>query len=272
MIPFAARNYLERALILSGLNEPQARQAAFAGPDGFDIGRWPRTKGKAYAKRRPAPPTHLTVHVTDVNGGFGVSKRAVQRWGDYLYDHAGKLPAFVPEFPLDPMDDAIASARRLALWERLAGQAYHQIGSANGDSLAIRGIDSWSWHAGKWANTNSAAWALDCHHAQDLDTWTIQTGQASLRALYWRVAAYWEVETGEPAPVIRVIPHRATDKNRRVDPQGNVAHGVWTDVVLPVVDSTPGLEVDYEFRIASGRQVPRVWDPNALHDWKGRRL
>jgi len=45
---------------------------------------------------------------------------------------------------------------------------------------------------------------------------------ASLRALYWRVAAYWEVETGEPT--------------------------------------------------GSGLQVPKPWDPNALHDWKGRRL
>jgi hypothetical protein len=271
MIPFTARNLLERALIYSGLNEPQARQAAFAGPGGFDLTRWPR-KHKAYAKPRPAPPRYITVHVTDVLGGFGVSKAAVKRWGAYLYDHAGALPDYLPEFPLDPMADVMATARRLALWERLKDQAYHQIGAANGDSLAVRGIESWSWHAGKWANTNSAGFAADVHHAQDLDTFTIQTNQAALRALYWRVVAYWEVETGEPAPVIKVIPHRATDKNRRVDPQGNAAEGVWTNVVLPVIDAEPGLEADYNFKTASGLWIPKPWDPNALYDWRGRKL
>jgi hypothetical protein len=59
---------------------------------------------------------------------------------------------------------------------------------------------------------------------------------------------------------------------RRVDPQGKVAEGVWTNVVLPVIDSIPELAADYDFKTATGRQIPRIWDPNALYDWRGRKI
>lgn len=267
LIPFSARSYLERVLVLSGLNEPQARQAAFAGVGGFDVTQWPKGKVKSYASARPRPPTHMTIHVTDVAGGFGVGKKRTQYWADRVI--VGNLPEYLP--PL-PEDDVFLAAQRLALWERLKDQAYHQVACQNGDSLATRAIEDWSWHAGKWANTWACGFAVDCHHGEDLTDWLIDTGRAAMRALAHRmVARHVKVLEELRAPIL-VHPHRSTSGDRRVDPQGRRPRGVWTDIVIPVVESMAELEVDYELRKGNGRPVPDIWDKGALYDWRGRRV
>lgn len=281
-IPFRVRSALERVLRLTGLHEVQIRQAAFAGAGGFDLTRWPKSKRKSYGRPRPERPEQIAVHVTDVLGGFGVSRPARARWESViasgeLREHE-YLPDVIPTAPgdyaslrgIDLSGDPLAAmANRLALWERLKDQAYHQVAAQNGDVLATRTVMDWSWHAGKVANRIACGFAVDCAHDGELDEWIIETGRAGLRALKYRIAAVWTA--GLPAPIV-VLPHRAFSASRLVDPQGNTEAGVWSEIVRPVVDRDPELVIDYEYKSRSGRPIPRVWDERALYDWRGRRL
>ncbi len=256
MVSLAFRNALQQMLRASGLHEVQARQVAFAGPGGFDLSSWKPRKAKAYRYPRPAEPDLIVVHVTDVTGGFGVSKRRVKAWSRALIDGAGeRLPAGIfDQLPSGSNEDR---ARRLALWERYRECPYHQIGAANGDVICNHDLMRYSWH-GNGGNRRGVGWALDVGHGQDLDRFMVETGRAALRALIYRMRE-------DP---IDVAPHRAYSAGRRVDTDALV----WSMIIKPIVGEFDHVRIDYEARKGRGRPVPDRWDSDALYDWKGRRL
>ncbi len=279
-LPIGFRSFLNQTLLSFGVHEVQARQEAFARIGGFDLTSWEPKKAKAYADPRPQPPDVIVVHVTDVAGGFGVSKRRVLFFEDLLFTATATdfdlktLARHVPEEVIAQLPerdtrstslfvkDTRKAAQRLALWERLKDTAYHQVGSANGDSLAIHDVMRWSWH-GNGGNKRGCGWALDCSHKQVLDHWMVETGKVSLRGLIHRM----------PEHPIVVVPHRVFSADRRVDTNArkNMA-GVWLNVVKPVVAEFDHVSIGYGEYSKKGRPVPIDWDEEALFDWKGRKL
>lgn len=260
---FAFRNVLNVLAIAARVNEQQRRQETFAAR-AFDIGSIPWTKRKgSRRKRHVGHIDRIVIHVTGVHGGFGVSKRLRKRWERTV--EIGRvdtdLVAQLVEARANRFGDG-KLAQRLALWERYRNTPYHEIAAANGDVLRNRRLAQRSYHAGK--GNDGAGLAIDCAHDEELDDWLIETGRAAFSDLVRRLRRH-----GDPNRELLVGPHRATSGQRRLDP--NV--GVWREIVLPMVESLqPNIVIDYEWKLSTGRQVPDVWDPDALYDSRGRRL
>ncbi len=260
MFPFFMRNAMAVLARRASLEEEAVREKEFADV-GFDLTSWKPKKLKAYKQPRTSPPERITVHVTDVNGGFGVSKRRV--------DAHRKSPSAPPEVLKQlrgTTDDVLA--RRLALWERYKDLAYHVIAAGNGDVILNRPLHEMTWH-GNGSNRTAAGWAIDVGHKQVLDDFMIETGRASLRSLISRM--FDELRVAEMIPhthTIHIAPHRAFSASRRNDT--NIE--VWTKVVKHVVAETENVFIDYEIKMGKGRPVPSSWDPAALFDARGRRL
>ncbi len=198
----------------------------------------------------------MTVHVTDVTGGFGVASYQIAPWRKLL--EFGKVTAeLLAQLP-DPTDLG-GSSYLLALLQRYSGDAYHNIASRRaGDvinhPLTLRTSASNGGNMG-------AAWAVDAGHAEQLSPELIAVGQASLMR---SILALHE-HTGE---VVIVVPHRCWSDQRLGD-TGIIA---WRAIVLPVVEALgPAVcVVGYNTRGGSGRYISTSWDPAALYDDKGR--
>jgi hypothetical protein len=261
----ALRNAIEQAKIATGILHRQVRQAAFR-DEGFDISSLPIQKGKEKAYPDPRDMSRLdliVVHITGVNGGFGVSPKAVTRWQKRIA--CGDIPAELRRQIADAGQTNIqAMARRLALWERYRACPYQRIAAANGDVIRNHPLERRSWHA-NGANTG-VGWALDIGPKDRLEPWHIETGRAALDGLISDVLCQsshaWEHG-------VRIVPHRASSRDRRADTGANV----WREIVLPMVRHwATHARVDYDFRIGSGLPVPITWDPDARYDAKGRPL
>ena len=163
MFPFALRSIVENFQKAVALAEEQARQRQFSA-DGFELFELPIHKWKMYTEPRALDELDFIVtHVTAVKGGFGVSKKALQRWEALLRGmgpgevnttglpvidlQLTKAGVWTPVYKPDSavvrhyeMDAPLRElAHRLALWERYRGGVpYHQIGAANGDNVANR--------------------------------------------------------------------------------------------------------------------------------------
>lgn len=264
ILPWSFRSALEVSLRIVGVNELQRRQVVFNGADGFDLTEWmpPDEKWKAYRQRFHdlEKLDTIVVHITAVRGGYGVSRRRVAFWEQVLMG-TKKPPSRFPVELLEvlPLGTLKDQASRLALWERYRNAPYHQIGAGNGDSIANHSLRRYSWHAGK--GNFGVGWALDAGPNQALDSWMVDTGQASLATLAHRIDPTYQ----RP---IRVVPHRCFTSGRVRDTNPTV----WREVVKPVVEQTPNLWIDYEMRRGTGRPVPRSWDPDAVFDDRGRKI
>jgi limonene-1,2-epoxide hydrolase len=248
------RNAVNVAMLAARLHERQQRQTEFA--DEFDITTMPYKTSKVYPKRRdPSTLGLCVVHVTDVTGGFGVSKRRVQHWTDAL-DQGGVPELLLMQLP--NVGDVATAARRLALWERYRSTPYHRIGAANGDNIRNHPLGYRTKHGN--AGNAGAGWALDVGHDQELDKWHIDTGRASLTSLLKEM-------NDLSGRTIRVVPHRCYSAGRRNDP----GRRVWLAIVRPVVQMLAFAEIDYLEARDGGRPVPRSWDPEARFDDRGRR-
>jgi hypothetical protein len=262
---FALRNAIEQAKIAVGILHRQVRQQAFLA-EGFCTFGMPVPKGKEKAYPDPRDMSRLdliVVHITGVNGGFGVSPRAQLRWLKRIAE--GDIPADIRSQLADAgMTSIQAMARRLALWERYKSCPYHVIAAANGDVIRNHPLERRSWHA-NGANTG-VGWALDVGPKDRLERWHIETGRAALDGLISEVLMQsshaWEHG-------VRLVPHRVSSKDRRADTGADV----WREIVLPMVRHwAPHARVDYDLRIGSGLPVPITWDPDARYDAKGRAL
>lgn len=288
----SSRSAYENLLKGLALRETQERQRQFA-EHGWNLFALPIEDWNAYKEPRALEDLDFIVtHVTDVKGGFGVSKLALSKWlrrlranQPGLYNSTGyeaidsqlvDAGVWTPAWTFDETtvhrcftlvggsDQLPLLARRLALWERYRGKVpYHQIGAANGDNVANRELEHVTWH-GSLGNFG-VGWSLDVGHSQDLENWHIETGRASLETLYRRIMA---VSSRAQAKGVRLAPHRAFSGKRLADTD----YRVHREVVLPVVHKLDGLDIDYEMRKGTGRPVPDTWDDNALFDAKGNRL
>lgn len=259
------RNAIEQARIAVGLLQRQVRQRAFA-DEGFDISCLPIPPGKEKAypgERDMAQLDLIVVHITGVNGGFGVSPRAVKRWQKRII--TGDLdPLLRAQVARAGVTNIQALAQRLALWERYRACPYHRIAATNGDCLINHPLERRSWHA-NGANTGTG-WALDIGPKDRLEDWHIETGR---RSLGMHIADTLRESPKAWEHGVRIVPHRASSKDRRGDTGANV----WREIVIPTVKRWgEAARIDYDFKIGNGRPVPISWDPNATHDDKGRKL
>lgn len=254
MIPMISRSIVQAMMIAAGLHKPTPRETSFVEEGAFDISPLPADKSKIYGPRDAALVDLVTAHVTDVRGGFGVSKTAVRRWRKLIDTSAVPLALF-PDVDVDDM-----TPERLALWERYRRLGYHRIGGTNGDVIRNHPIALRTKHGN--AGNDGVGWALDVGHNEPLDDFMVETGRASLR-----LAILDTFEAG-PDRWITVVPHRVFSAMRLNDT--NVY--VWRNVVLSVVAELHEIaRIDYELREGTGKPVPRSWDSSARYDDRGRR-
>lgn len=198
----------------------------------------------------------VTVHVTDVMGGFGVAAYQIAPWRKRL--ELGKVPAeLLAQLP-DPTDLG-GSSYLLALLERYSRDAYHQIGSRRAGNVKNHPLTLRTSHGND--GNGGPGWALDCHHTEELTAELVAVGIASLADLVMALHTL----TGK---VVAIVPHRAWSSGRRVDPEVRV----WQRVILAVVEQL-GLAVvkcAYETKSDGGLPIPTTWDEHAHYDVKGR--
>lgn len=195
------------------------------------------------------PVTVLTVHVTDVVGGFGVAPFQVARW-----ESAQKSGDVTEE-----LWRQTTYPRELALLERYSRCPYHTIGSRVLGVVHNHPLTRRTVH-GNHGNLGPG-WALDCGHAEEITPRLRAVGIASLTELCSSMLR-------QPIERVVIVPHRAWSTSRLNDP----GRRVWQSVVLPVVASFGGRVVVGYNTVQGGRPVPNDWDSNALFDSKGRRM
>lgn len=200
----------------------------------------------------------VTVHVTDVTGGFGVAKSAVARWRKLL-EHDDVPRELVRQLPAP--HDLGGSSFTLALLERYARCPYHWIGSRRAGVVRNHTAELRTSHGA--GGNRGLGWALDAGHDEALSDELVAAGFRSL------VQCISEAHEGSGS-VIDVVPHRVFSASRRVDPGA----AVWRTIVLSAVDALgPSVcQVNYDLVEARGRPVPWTWDSHALFDERGQRL
>lgn len=202
----------------------------------------------------------ITVHVTDVAGGFGLAKYQVDRWAQLL--RLGKVDRdLLAQAQANDTDDA----RDLSLLERYSRDAYHRVGSRQLGSIRNHPLSLRTAH-GNGGNIGPG-WALDCGRDEVLTPRLRDVGVASLLDLCDDLIEH-RASVGAEGPIV-LVPHRVWSSDRGPDTNPTV----WRGVVLPVVETLRGAAVvGYNTKGGSGRYIPRSWDPAALYDDRGRRL
>lgn len=234
VLPIALRGLVDRAMYRERQEERLAERGE---PPAHDITDWPRDlalPSRPFAAGVPAPL--VTVHVTDVAGGFGVSKAQIKAaGGDYA----------------------------TALLRRYHGCAYHRIVSRRVGLVTNHPLSLRTSHGN--GGNRGAGWAIDCGHAEALSDAFIAAAIDSLEDL---VLDTYEA-TGE---TVIVVPHRVFSKKRTAD----TSREVWSRIVRPAIDRLDEdwsgvARIDYML-VSGGRPVPRSWDDRALFDDRGRWL
>lgn len=192
---------------LLALHESQHDRSDVPTPD-VDT-TWLPVKLALPSRLRERPDPILTVHVTDVTGGFGVAKSAIKRWEAIIA--AGKQA---------PGDGAFASA----LLERYSGCAYHGIASRRVGAVRNHPATLRTSHGN--GGNRGMGWAADMGHSEAL---TPALAGAGLRSLSATIVEN-HLATGE---VVSVVPHAVWSGKRRVDTDGTV----WRGIVLPTVEA-----------------------------------
>lgn len=194
----------------------------------------------------------LTVHVTDVLGGFGIADYQVKRWRRLL--EQGKVPhELLAQLP-DPTDLG-GSSFILALLERYSGAAYHVIGSRRIGAVINHPVTLRTSHGG--VGNMGLGWALDADNTEPLSAELVSIGRASLRYLVLKLHEL----TGK---LVILVPHRVWSSGRREDP-GKI---VWMAIVRPVVDELGAtiVEIGYNTKASSGAYITTEWDDRAHYD------
>ncbi len=133
---------------------------------------------KLPSRQRTTIDPLVTVHVTDVTGGFGVAARHKHRFAEALAD-------------------------------RYTGVAYHAIASRRIGT--VRNHSIWRRTSHGNGGNRGAGWAVDCGHAEPLSPELAATAYRSLVLLVLDV----HEATGE---TVVVVPHRVFSAGRRADP------------------------------------------------------
>ena len=205
-------------------------------------GAHPLLKGRQ-RPRRPDDVTTIVLHQAGV--AFGTTKRNRDRYGEAV-----------------------------ALRRRFYNVACHVAALRNGETLYVNGLLRYVWQ-GNVSNRFGVGLEVDGHYlgvedmphtisgdkdADVLDERTIEAARRGVRFI---------VEEGARigCRITHIQPHRNYSRSRRND----CGEALWRNVALWAVREL-GLKVDYEVALNEGRPVPDVWDPDALYDWRGRKL
>lgn len=137
---------------------------------------------KLPARERTLCEPLITIHCTDVKGGFGVAKK-----------HKDRFEA--------------------ALLDRYAGLAYHAIASRRVGSVYNQSLLRRTSHGN--GGNRGAGFAVDCAHGEPLSE---ELASAAFRALYLLVDEVWRL-TGD---IVSLVPHRVFSASRRNDPGEHV--------------------------------------------------
>lgn len=160
---------------------------------------------------RPFRPGELapfvTVHVSDVVGGFGVSKARDRHWSKV---GAGILPG--------------ATSFESALLERYRGVAYHRLASRRLGVVRNHPASLRTSHGN--AGNKGLGVAVDCGHAEELSPELVAAG---FRAVTGAIEECF-LACGSDSPV-SVVPHAVWSGKRAVDTDARV----WAAIVLPAV-------------------------------------
>lgn len=240
MLPIGLRSFVDHLL-----HEERQRIAldTRTEPPAHDLSALP-TKLKLSSRERTVEQLSalVTVHVTDVRGGYGVSKRQLA---------------------------AAAGSYERALLARYHGAAYHRLVSRRVGLVANHRLLLRTSHG--HAGNRGAGWAIDCGHDEDLTApemdGFVLAAQQSLADLILDTYALTR-------KAVVVVPHRAFSAQRGHDTNRTV----WRLVVRPTIDRIaevygPGIAyIDYELAEGSGRPITRSWDDRALYDDRGRRV
>lgn len=210
------------------------------GTEYTDVTAWPVHLDLPFRARRVDEiRSEITVHITSIKGGFGLSARQVDRWEALL---------------------ETSEARKMALLERYAGCAYHWIISR--ELGIIRNHDPLLRTSHGNRGNRGIGFALDVGIGEDLSA---EFANQARRGLILAVDDL-RTRTGE---AVNLTAHRCFSSKRRADP-GEI---VWSQVVRPVANALrDATRIDYTLAEDSGRPIPRSWDPSALFDDRGRRL
>lgn len=222
----------------------------------FDTSSMPIDPKNSYGLRDPASVRLVVTHVTDVTGGFGVSRKAVAAWTQRL--EAGKVPH---ELAIQlPEDDLEESARLLALWERYSRKGYHWIASATFDAIRNHPVRLRTVHGN--SGNRGVGWAIDVGHKQQLTERHVSSGRVSLRL------CLEDAHRDNGGQGLVVAPHRCFSASRRLDTN----RAVHELITVPVVDALPFASFDYELCEGGGRPIANDWDPRARYDLRGRKV
>jgi hypothetical protein len=167
----------------------------------------------------------VTVHVTDVAGGFGVSKGQLKAAGDY----------------------------ETALLRRYHGCAYHRLVSRRVGLVTNHPLTLRTSHGN--GGNRGAGWAIDCGHKEALSAGFVAAAIDSLEDLILDVH---EV-TGE---TVVVVPHCVFSKKRKADTSATVWSSIVVPAVERVLrDWGPSVvRIGYDV-VEGGYPIPADWGP-----------
>lgn len=265
IVPFFLRSIVDRIVAAERQRdhlEPKAFEliTGRVEPPAFDTTSMPVELDLPARPRDPATVQLITVHVTDVEGGFGVSRQQLAKWTRLV--SLGKVPSELEAQRGDR--DASDWAYTLALLERYSRCAYHRIVSRRVGIVVNHPLSLRTSH-GNGGNVG-AGWAIDCSHKESIGDAFASVACESLEDLIL------DCHEASGAQVV-IVPHRVYSKKRSVDTDSTV----WREVVRPAADVISQMYGDKTCRIGyeivdGGSPITTEWDERALYDPRGRRL
>ena len=228
MVPIWLRSFADALLYRE---RQEDRLEARVEPPAHDLTDWPVSLALPSRPRALEDLAPLvTVHVTDVAGGFGVSKQQLKAAGDY----------------------------ETALLRRYHGCAYHRLVSRRVGLVTNHPLTLRTSHGN--GGNRGAGWAIDCGHRETHGQLGDAFIAAAIDSLEDLILDVYEA-TGETGPVV-VVPHCVFSKKRKADTSGTV----WRLIVVPAVarvveDYGPSVvRIGYEM-VEGGYPIPADWGP-----------
>lgn len=254
-------------------------------PDFFDYRNCQQITEKAYnGRRRPEQVYYLCVHQMAV--AFGTRKNRRDYWKETIQNEAPpknhdwiKWVWELEDYLKDEDHELNDIARRLALHERFRSVPYHDIAALNGDVIMNHPAELITWH-GNGANghprnrnkkmNGSIGLGFEGHFPALLKNNTKKYNQLDEETIIsFREAMKISVtkRREEGCPLEFVEHHRQHSAGR----MGDAGEGIHKEVVMPLLKPL-SLKVDYDRVTGKGRPVPINWDPNANHNWWGKKV
>lgn len=213
----------------------------------------------------PAKKIGIEAHITAVR--FGTTSAARKFWLKQIQEEV--IPIEVARMYGREALTAIptVAAERMALHQRFWKAPYHFVALLNGDVLFNNDITRYTF-AGNGGNGPLVQVSLEGFYPglernrkpkhDKLDDFVIETGRAALRLAVNRSNA-------EGARIGLLYAHRQYSDGRIADP----GEAWWREIGIPVAADL-GLERRPTFKVGTGLEICREWDPEGRVDYFGR--